>query len=164
MSTTNEIVLRPRFKIELEQNNESILQEFETTKTSQKDFIISRVNDHVFIKIPKDKQHFWSPELHLEISEIDQNKSMLQGLFGPKPSVWTMFMFFHFIVAGLFLAFGIWAYTNWSLKSDYAIQLLIAFLMILTWVALYFIGRIGKATGKDQMHLLYDFMNKILNL
>ena len=89
---------------------------------------------------------------------------MLQGLFGPKPSVWTMFMFFHFIVAGLFLAFGIWAYTNWSLKSDYAIQLLIAFLMILTWVALYFIGRIGKATGKDQMHLLYDFMNKILNL
>jgi hypothetical protein len=163
MSTTNEIVLRPRFKIELEHNNESVLQDFELVKTTQNEFIISRVNDHVFIKIPKDKQHFWSPELHLEITEVDQNSSTLKGLFGPKPSVWTMFIFLHFIVAGLFIAFGIWAYTNWSLKSDYGIQLLVALLMVLTWVALYFIGRLGKSTGKDQMYLLYDFMNKVLN-
>ena len=163
MSTTNEIVLRPRFKIELEQNNESVLQDFENKKKTQSEFIISRVDDHVFIKFPKQDQHFWSPQLHLEINKTDENTSTLHGLFGPNPTVWTMFMFFHFIVAGLFIAFGIWGYTNWSLKSDYGIQLLIALLMIVSWVVLYFIGRLGKATGKDQMHLLYDFMNKILN-
>ena len=163
MSTTNEIVLRPRFKIELEQNNESVLQDFENKKKTQSEFIISRVDDHVFIKFPKKDQHFWSPQLHLEINKTDENTSTLHGLFGPNPTVWTMFMFFHFIVAGLFIAFSIWGYTNWSLKSDYGIQLLIALLMIVSWVVLYFIGRLGKATGKDQMHLLYDFMNKILN-
>ena len=163
MSTTNEIVLRPRFKIELEQNNESVLQDFENKKKTQSEFIISRVDDHVFIKFPKKDQHFWSPQLHLEINKTDENTSTLHGLFGPNPTVWTMFMFFHFIVASLFIAFGIWGYTNWSLKSDYGIQLLIALLMIVSWVVLYFIGRLGKATGKDQMHLLYDFMNKILN-
>ena len=163
MSTTNEIVLRPRFKIELEQNNESVLQDFENKKKTQSEFIISRVDDHVFIKFPKKDQHFWSPQLHLEINKTDENTSTLHGLFGPNPTVWTMFMFFHFIVAGLFIAFGIWGYTNWSLKSDYGIQLLIALLMIVSWVVLYFIGRLGKATGKDQMHLLYDFMNKVLN-
>ena len=163
MSTTNEIVLRPRFKIELEQNNESVLKDFENKKKTQSEFIISRVDDHVFIKFPKQDQHFWSPQLHLEINKTDENTSTLHGLFGPNPTVWTMFMFFHFIVAGLFIAFGIWGYTNWSLKSDYGIQLLIALLMIVSWVVLYFIGRLGKATGKDQMHLLYDFMNKILN-
>ena len=163
MSTTNEIVLRPRFKIELEQNNESVLQDFENKKKTQSEFIISRVDDHVFIKFPKKDQHFWSPQLHLEINKTDENTSTLHGLFGPNPTVWTMFMFFHFIVASLFIAFGIWGYTNWSLKSDYGIQLLIALLMIVSWVVLYVIGRLGKATGKEQMHLLYDFMNKILN-
>ena len=162
MSLENDIVLRPRFKIELKKNNQEVLKVFEEAKKTQKDFIVSRVDDHVFIKIPKADQHFWSPQLHLEIMEVDKNSSRLFGLFGPNPTVWTMFMFFHFIVAGLFIGFGIWAYTNWTLETDYAIQLFIAILMIVLWVALYFGGRLGKATGRDQMVLLHNFMNSLL--
>ncbi|MCK0108708.1 GTP-binding protein [Flavobacteriaceae bacterium S0825] len=162
MSLENDIVLRPRFKIELKKNNQEILSVFEEAKKTQKDFIVSRVDDHVFIKIPKADQHFWSPQLHLEIMEIDKNSSRLFGLFGPNPTVWTMFMFFHFIVAGLFIGFGIWAYTNWTLKTDFAIQLFVAILMIVLWVALYLGGRLGKATGRDQMVLLHNFMNSLL--
>ena len=162
MSLENDIVLRPRFKIELKKNNQEVLKVFEEVKKTQKDFIVSRVDDHVFIKIPKADEHFWSPQLHLEIMEIDKNSSRLFGLFGPNPTVWTMFMFFHFIVAGLFIGFGIWAYTNWTLKTDFAIQLFVAILMIVLWVALYFGGRLGKATGRDQMVLLHNFMNSLL--
>ena len=158
MSVNNDIVLRPRFKLELDKNNEEVLQAFEAAKTSQKDFVVTRVDDHVFIKIPKANQHFWSPQLHLEIMEVDDSHSTLFGLFGPNPTVWTMFMFFHFAVAGIFIGFGIWAYTNWSLGNDYAIQLFVVLLMIVIWIALYFGGRVGKATGKEQMILLHDFM------
>lgn len=164
MSTRNDIVLRPRFKIELNKSNLDALQIFEDEKKTQSEFIISRIDDHVFIKFPKEKQHFWSPQLHLEINEIDESKSMLHGLFGPNPTVWTMFMFFHFIVAGLFIAFGIWAYTNWSLDADYTLQLFVVIFMIALWITLYLIGRLGKSTGKKQMHMLYDFMIKALNL
>ena len=163
MLAANEIVLRPRFKMELKQNNQSVLKQFEAYKTNQKEFVVSRVNDHVFIRLPKHKQHFWSPELHLEINEIDDSTSMLHGLFGPKPSVWTMFMFFHFIVAGLFFGFGIWAYSNWSLKTDYFMQLVVVFMMVFIWFALYFAGRLGRASGKPEMEQLYNFMIKILN-
>ena len=163
MLAANEIVLRPRFKMELKQNNQSVLKQFEVYKTDQKEFVVSRVNDHVFIRLPKHKQHFWSPELHLEINEIDDSTSMLHGLFGPKPSVWTMFMFFHFIVAGLFFGFGIWAYSNWSLKTDYFMQLVVVFMMVFIWFALYFAGRLGRASGKPEMEQLYNFMIKILN-
>ena len=125
MSITNEIVLRPRFKFKVNQDNEVILKLFENSKDNQSQFIVSRVDDHIFIKIPKVKQHFWSPQLHLEIAknETDDN-STIYGLFGPNPTIWTMFMFLHFIVAGLFIGFSIWAYTNWSLDEDFAIQLL----------------------------------------
>ena len=164
MELNNEIVLRPRFKIELNRNNQSVLKIFTELKNSQSDFIVTRVDDHVFIKFPQEKRRFWSPQLHLEINEIDEANSLLYALFGPNPSVWTMFMFLHFLVAGLFIAFGIWAYTNWSLENDYAIQLGLTLLMIIIWFVLYYAGRMGKATGRHEMHQLNNFMNKTLGL
>ena len=162
MSLTNEIVLRPRFKFELKRNNEEVLKLFEDAKSTQSDFIVSRVDDHVFIRIPKSKQHFWSPQLHLEINEIDENSSTLQGLFGPNPTVWTMFMFFHFLVAVLFIGFGAWAYSNWTLENSYGLQIGIMILMIMLWLVLYFSGRLGKKKGMDEMHLLHHFMRDTL--
>ncbi len=163
MSLTNEIVLRPRFKFDVKHNNESILELFADTKNTQSDFIVSRVDDHIFIKIPKAKQHFWSPQLHLEINKNeDKDSSTIYGLFGPSPTVWTMFMFFHFIVIGLFLGFGIWTYTNWSLDTNYAVQLFITLFTIMIWFVLYFGGRIGKKSGTKEMYQLHGFMTDTL--
>ncbi|EDP72007.1 hypothetical protein FBALC1_12937 [Flavobacteriales bacterium ALC-1] len=110
------------------------------------------------------KQHFWSPQLHLEINEAydQKDKSIIYGLFGPNPTVWTMFMFFHFLVAGLFIAFAIWTYVNWSLEKNFAIQLFVMLLMIVIWIALYFGGRLGKKSGMAQMHELHHFMRDTL--
>ena len=162
MSTTNTIVLRPRFKIELPYNNETVLKGFEIAKSSQKEYIVNRIDDHVFIKFPKQKQHFWSPQLHLEINEVDEKSSLLHGLFGPNPTVWTFFMFLHFMVAGLFIAFSIWAYTNWALKSSYALQVSLMLFMVIVWFVLYFAGSIGKTSSKNEMLELQEFMNKVL--
>ncbi|WP_452228051.1 GTP-binding protein [Lacinutrix sp. MEBiC02404] len=163
MSLTNEIILRPRFKFEAKLDNETLLKLFEETKNTQNDFIVSRIDDHVFIKIPKAKQHFWSPQLHLEINRNETNtNSTIHGLFGPNPTVWTMFMFFHFIVIGLFFGFGVWAYTSWSLNTNYSIQLAITLFMIVVWMALYFGGSIGKKTGTAQMYELHHFMRDTL--
>ena len=163
MSLSNEIVLRPRFNFIVNHDNEVLLKLFEDTKNSQSNFIVSRVDDHVFIKIPKEKQHFWSPQLHLEINQNEtENSSTIYGLFGPNPSIWTMFMFFHFIVIVLFLVFGIWAYSNWSLDDDYAIQLFGSLFMIVIWLALYFGGSLGKKSGTDEMCELHHFMRDTL--
>ena len=162
MELPNDIVLRPRFKFDLATANEKLLKAFEDTKNSQSDFIVSRIDDHVFIKFPKREQHFWSPQLHLEINEKDEQSATVHGLFGPNPSVWTMFMFFHFIVAGLFIAFGIWAYTNATLGTSYAIQLFLALFMVLLWFVLYIGGRLGKTKGKPEMYQLHAFMEETL--
>ncbi|NND53133.1 MAG: GTP-binding protein [Flavobacteriaceae bacterium] len=164
MSLPNEIVLRPRFKIDLDRSNQEALKSFEDAKTTQSKFSITRIDDHVFIKRPRHEQQFWSPQLDLEIIAHSDNHSVVHGLFGPKPAVWTMFMFLHFVVAGLFIGFGIWAYTNWSLGYDYMVQLAITLLTVLIWFVLYFAGRMGKASGKDEILELYNFMKQILNI
>lgn len=158
MHISNEIVLRPRFTINLNRDNQSVLKIFEEAKNTVETYKIVRVDDHIFIRLPKHEQNFWSPQLHLEINETDTQTSILRGLFGPNPTVWTMFMFLHFLVAGLFIAFGIWTYTNWTLKTSYGIQLGLMISMVVTWFVLYFAGRMGRNKGKAEMRALYEFM------
>ncbi|MBT8256817.1 MAG: GTP-binding protein [Bacteroidia bacterium] len=164
MELGKEIKLRPRFKIELQCDDEEALQTLERVQQFTSDFSIKRVDHHVFIGFPKEKQHYWSPQLDLEILSFEEGKCELHGLFGPKPAVWTLFMFLHFVVATLFIGFGIWAYTNHSLEQNYGVQLLLTGLTVIAWFVLYFAGRMGKLAGKEEMKILYRFMKDTLKI
>ncbi len=162
MELGEEIVLRPRFTMEFQHPMESLIEIFQASKKNEDGVVVTQVEHHVFLKIPKDKQHFWSPQLDLEFSSFEDGKTTMRGLFGPKPTVWTMFMFFHFAVASLFIGFGIWAYTNYTLKSDYHYPISLMGCMIMLWFVLYILGRAGKSAGKEEMLHLYRFMRKTL--
>tara|TARA_R110001632_G_scaffold217616_1_gene346356 strand:- start:1394 stop:1891 length:498 start_codon:yes stop_codon:yes gene_type:complete len=163
MSLSNEIVLRPRFKKSLALSAEEVLTAFESAASTTKDFNVSRVDGHVFIRILKREQHFWSPQLHLEITEDQTNGTILKGLFGPNPTVWTMFMFFHFILAVLFIAAGIWLYTNITLQKPFVFPLVTISFIVLFWFVLYTAGRLGKKRGNTEMNALYAFMTDIFS-
>jgi hypothetical protein len=156
-----DIILRPRFKRDLSLTRDAFIARINKHK-EDKIYIISAVDDHVFIRIPKKRSHFWSPELHLEIQETANKKLYIKGLYGPKPTVWTMFMFLHFVVAGLFIASGIWLYTRYTLDKSLRVPIILMILMTLVWVTLYISGRMGRKTGENQMRELHNFLNKIL--
>lgn len=155
---SNEIVLRPRFQIELDVPCSQLLYHFSEAKKNQNKFKISCVDHHIFIRLPKEEQLFWSPQLHLEIAEISEEKCVLHGFFGPNPTVWTMFIFFHVIVGTLFLADIVWLYSNWSLGDSTTLQWGIAVGLVIVWGLLYLAGSIGKKKGKTGMRALYGFM------
>ncbi|PKV51942.1 hypothetical protein ATE84_4042 [Aquimarina sp. MAR_2010_214] len=163
MEISNDIVLRPRFFQNLDIPSEEALEAFEKTAKTCQDFKVSRVDHHIFIRIPKKDQHFWSPQLHLEIYDIDEKQPQLKGLFGPSPTVWTLFMFLHFVVATLFIATVVWMYVNIRLDKSYLIPVITLFFLFITWFVLYFAGRLGRQAGKKEMHTLYIFMENTLN-
>ena len=163
MPSRKELALRPRFKFGISKNYEDILDAFDRAKMNQSDFVISLVDSHVFIKFPKENQNFWSPQLHLEIDKIEENTSMVTGLVGPNPTAWTLFMFLHFMIAGLFIAFGIWTYTNITLGNHYLVQLSFMVLMVIIWFMLYFIGRLGKASSNEEIKKLHYFMHLVID-
>lgn len=156
----NDIVLRPRFQLELSETKEDLLESFE--KSQVEPFLVKRLDEHIFIKFNKKNNHFWSPQLHLEIDEIDTANSKLYGVFGPNPSLWTFFMFLHFGVAVVFIILGIWAYSSAALDKSYGLQLGLMGFMAVLWLVLYFFGRAGKMKGKPQMQELYRFMMEVL--
>ncbi len=162
MEISKDIVLRPRFFKNLEIPSEEALESFEEKGKTCTDFKVSRIDHHVFIRFPKAEQHFWSPQLHLEIYDVNENQPQLKGLFGPSPTVWTLFMFLHFIVATLFIASGIWLYVNISLDKSVIFPIVLMFALFVIWFILYFAGRLGREAGKKEMEALYTFMENTL--
>lgn len=159
----SEIFLRPRFSIDLLVNENTILKRFENAFKQEDCKLLGKIVDgHIFISVAKSEEHFWSPQLHLEIVAKNDNSSVLKGLFGPKPQVWTLFMFIHFVVGIAFLGFGVLLYTKISLNEDFVYPLVMMIFLPIFWIVLYLLGNIGKDKGKKQMTKLHDFMLKVI--
>lgn len=159
----SDIHLRPRFKMDFEDSQEEIISKFKDNLKDEDCKYCSKIVDgHIIIDVPLEENHFWSPQLNIEVEKIKGKKTIVKGLFGPKPTVWTLFMFFHFAVAVAFIGFSVMAYVQWSIKTDYSFALSIVIALPIIWVIMYFIGRWGKSTGHKQMDELYHFMMKTL--
>lgn len=160
----SEVFLRPRFSIELTASaavvRERFLEAFKNKETSLKGTI---VDNHIFISILAKDDHFWSPQLHLEVIESTQNSSELKGLFGPKPQVWTLFMFVHFMLAFGFIGFLALLYSKYSLKESLVFPISMLVGIAILWLLLYLFGSFGKETGKKQMKRLHDFMISVID-
>lgn len=166
MSTkkNKDIYLRPRFKMDYNLSQQKIIMKFKDNLTHKNCKYCSKIVDgHIVIDVPKNEDHFWSPQLNIEVVEGgDKEKSIVKGLFGPKPQVWTLFMFIHFVMAFAFIAFSIMAYVQWTLKTSNLFALWMVYLLPILWLIMYFLGRLGKKRGHHQMDELFNFMMKTL--
>ena len=163
MELNNQIVLRPRFKETVKLPLEEVVKRFVDQKTKQSRYKIVYFDEHIFIKLPRKEQHFWSPQLHLELNK-DEEKTSIHGFFGPNPSVWTLFMFTHLILATAFLGLIVWAYTQYNLGNSYFWQVFLMILIVFFWVVLYFGGRLGRMKGRPDMEAMFQFYQKTLGV
>ena len=162
MEPEKSIALRPKFEVESKNSVAEILEKAKQLKTELKaDYQIKIIDEHLYFYFSKEKRKYYSPFLHLELEE-NQGKTTIKGLFGPEQLFWTLFMFLHFIVAGLFLVFSMMAYTHWSLKQSVVLDVVVMTFMVVFWILLYFIARINREKGVPQMHELEDLMYKVL--
>lgn len=160
---SNEIILRPRFKIFVDENHLILIERFKNIKKDLHQKYISKVvQNYILMDIPDDKNKIWSPQLELRVEPIDENKSELKCLFGPKGIVWTFFIFLHFVCGGVFFIFFVITYANWTLKKAYLMPLSICLSMILVWITLYIIGRIGKKLAQSQMRELRNYLYQVI--
>jgi len=154
----NRILLKPRFKLKFEASKEEILQQFKDSLGREDNVYKSQMVDHhIVIDVPKEEEHFWSPQLHVEIEE-EGDKTFVRGILGPRPKIWTFFMFLHFIVAVTFFVFFVIFYSRWSLDQEFTFSMIMCLLMPVIWVILYFVGQLGKKFGYEQMVGLHNLL------
>lgn len=160
----NKILLKPRFVLHHGEDKKVVLEKFkkafERVETTLRGKV---VGDHIVIDVANADAHIWSPQLQLEIVENDDKTSVIKGLFGPKPQLWTLFMFIHFGVALAFAVFVTMLYTDLSLGQDHTLSMILTIAMPILWMLFYLFGRWGKKKGHGQMVELDDFMKKVLS-
>ncbi len=157
------VFLRPRFTLTFNESSTEVLNRFKNSlKNTDCKYCSKITGNHIIIDVPTTENYFWSPQLNIEIEKVGKTKTIVKGLFGPKPQVWTFFMFIHFAVAVAFIGFSVIAYVKWTLKMDYYFSLVVVIVLPIFWFILYFLGRIGKKAGRKQMEELYRFMLETL--
>ncbi|SDZ95989.1 hypothetical protein SAMN05443667_101434 [Flavobacterium gillisiae] len=163
MDTNNELRLRLRFYKDVPESTATVLQKFENYKKSNcDDFSVKTGGTHIWLNIKDNKKSYYSPHLHLELEPKNENETHIRGLFGPDPTLWTFFMFLHFIIAGLFLTFSGIAYSDYVLKNSMTFDFIVIALMVFSWFLLYFIAKQIRENGHDQMNELETLFLKIL--
>lgn len=105
-------------------------------------------------------QHYWSPQLTITFEPKDYG-SLISGLYGPKPQVWTMFVFFYSIIGFTTLIVSMIGLSYWSLDKDASVLWFVP-LLILLFLSLYMVAYLGQKFGHKQMIYLHHFMEKCL--
>jgi len=160
MELDNNLVLRPRFHKNVDLSFAEIIANATKIKDEvREDYRVKISDHHIFLFIILAKRRYYSPHLHIQLIEKEDKTTHIKCLFGPDQTIWTFFMFLHFIVAGIFLVFSMFAYSDWMLKNSVTNDLIIAGLMIVVWFLLYFIAKQIRYNGRHQiMELMRLFL------
>lgn len=158
--------IRPRFAFTVNYPVDEALERIQKVIDDHEGELIAHVLDHhILMDIPVKERHYWSAQLNfrLEADEDDENKTQVKGLIGPRPAVWTMFIFFYFSfgVAGFFVSS--YGFSKWMLGeySHWIWALPVAALIIATT---YKAGKMGDCLGTVQIEQLKDFVKEALEL
>ncbi len=156
------IEIRPRFQRNIPTDPDVILEnirkKLDLAETTLKGQIVQH---HVILKIPQEEQHYWSPQLSLSVEDHPEGGSFIRGLYGPRPSVWLMFVFFYSFFGFVLTILFIWGISKWSLGQDSTVLWLVPIGVVLI-IAAYITARFGQRLGHDQMVEIQRFLNEVL--
>lgn len=149
--------IRPRFKLPNATPSELLIQQITQALMEQDAPIKGTVaGHHITLRIPVDKQHYWSPQLDLEIEEQAEG-SLIRGLFGPSPSVWFMYVFFYSILGFASLIVTIMGFSQLNLGLSARILWILPVTLVL-FIFAYSTARAGQKLGEEEMRELYNFL------
>jgi len=155
--------MRPRFRLEIPLPPADVHRRLESKLACGGCPCRANVlGNHVEVTIRDDLRHFWSPHLSLELQEA-QEGSVLNGLFGPSPNVWTMFLaaYAFLVLTGSFS--GIFGLVQLSLGEP-AWGLGVAIASFLGCAIPYAGSAVGRRLAAEQMELLRCFLEESLQL
>jgi hypothetical protein len=160
-SGNNQLRIRPRFRQEVDLSPEEIKEKLKPALDMNRDICRAKiVQNLIILSVPPEQQHYWSPQLSLELEKTDSG-TMIRGLYGPKPAVWTMFVFFYSGIGFLTLLGLIFGLSQQMLKME-PWALWFFPLGIILIVGFFLVSKIGQGLGQKQMHELKNFVDGVL--
>ena len=150
--------LRPRFEFVAPRPPDEALGQLRSALAEANAPFRGRVfSDHAVLYVLPAEERVWSPFLSLDIGSHPDG-TLVRGLFGPKPAVWSLFIAAYAVC--LFGALGAlgFAYAQWTLgQSPWALGILP--IAAIGALVTYGFARYGQHQGRDQMSRLRTFLD-----
>jgi hypothetical protein len=152
--------IRPRFELSTPLSKDEVLRRLDESLKKPESYFKGYITDwHVVLKIPSVDDHFWSPQLSMDVVEKEDG-AMIYGLIGPKPSVWLMFVFFYFFLGFTLMVIAVIGFSRYNLGLSAGILWLLPIISVVL-VSVYLSANFGKKLGRDQMEKLVLFVKEI---
>ena len=115
---------------------------------------------HAVLHVPDAHQHIWSPFLSLDL-EWHPDGTQVRGLYGPKPSVWSLFVAAYAVCAFLAIVALTFGASQWSLgQAPWAFAGVP--LAVLGGLVVYGLALYGQRRGREQMDTLRRVLDTAL--
>tara|TARA_R110002124_G_scaffold47149_1_gene140649 strand:- start:86 stop:607 length:522 start_codon:yes stop_codon:yes gene_type:complete len=153
--------IRPRIKVATSKTPDTLFDIISDNLNDNKYKIEGKVlPNFITIYPPHEEQHYWSPQLTVTIEQLETG-SLISGLYGPQPSVWTMFIFFYSFIGFVTLIVSLIGLSFISLDKNASILWFVPILIII-FLTLYLVAYLGQKFGHRQMIYLHHFMEECL--
>lgn len=155
---------RPRFNIRTRLTKDEFLDRLRKQFQLQNKVLGGYIGEqYSVIRLRKDKKEYWAPQLQIraEKDEFKDDITEIRGIFGPRPAVWTFFMFLYIMGATVFIFFGLIWFVQMRLDiSSWMVHL--AWIGLFIMVATYIAAHVGQNIAKEHMKALRNFMEKVV--
>lgn len=158
-----DIRLRPRFRRVVRCPARVVLVSLRDAMERPDGEIRGRVFDtSALVKLPESEIRFWSPQLQLSVEQDETGSTVVHGIFGPHPTVWSSFVALY-VAAGFIGSMGLlFASAQWMLDRPMTALWAVPGALLLG-AAGYVIARTGRLLGAQQTGVLYDFVDRTLD-
>ena len=154
---------RPRFKVYTKASKIELIKTIKNHLALNNKEIGGYANqEFAMVRLRKDKQKYWAPQLQIRWEDDEENKELIvvRGIIGPRPNIWTMFMFFYGLSGALLITLGTYAVSeyyvtgasNWIWSIPFALLLALG-----TFIA----SKIGQQISKEHLIEIYKFINSV---
>ena len=146
----NSLHIRPRFRQTVDQAPESLQEQLRTRLEHEAGSCEVRCfPQFISLRIPVKDQHFWSPQLNLSLEPTEDGKTLVEGIYGPNPNVWSLFLYGYFLLGFLAVVAAVVGVSQCLVDgSPWCFWLLIPILGGLA--GLYVVAQFGQKLGARQ--------------
>lgn len=158
-----DVRLRPRFRRVVQCSPHEFLQSLREIVERPGSGIRGRVfESSAVLKVSEEQTRFWSPQLQLSIDPDGHGGCCVHGLFGPHPTIWSLFVALYVAAAFIGTMGLLFTSAEWMIGSPLRALWAVPGAAILALVG-YAVARTGRRLGRVQTNFLYDEVEKLLD-
>ena len=159
--------VRPRFRLAVPREPAEVIDRI-VARVRQQDrpcrAMVSGEHRLIELRVNESESHFWSPALSVSVNKNeDGGRSIVNGLVGPNPNLWTLFaMLYMGLWTGVMFS-GVFGLVQWSLSNrPWGLWILAALAVAL--LLLYAASQIGQRFAAPQTAMLRRVLEEALEI